>query len=549
MRLSTLLGETLRQPPSSTQAPTLISRQLLVRAAFARPMSAGQFAYLPLGLRALRRLESLVQRHLLPLSGQEVAIPSPVLREVPLAARTEDAREFIRLVSREVESHGKLPLVLHQRGSLAAPASQGRARPSFRNGLFDASERPTIEIHAFGRAGLEDVESRITATLDQVLADCDVEAPWATAGGEGHRALFAHPSGDQERVDCPFCDNTSVRSWATTAWPKPAREAELPTEEISTPNCDTIATLTAFLDIPATKTLKMVFYSVEGTVTCVVIRGDRSVDERKLERMLGTDQYYASLEGELAAIGAVGGYASPIGLDSDLFRVVADPSVRSGANYVTGANRPGFHIQNVNIPRDFVPSAWADLALVEAGDPCPRSGRPVELKGAFELAHSAPPAQLDAHFLDEEGKAQPLWWAHWQLDLGRLLAAVVESKHDDGGILWPAPCAPYDVHLVALDMRRQVVAKQAQLLYDRLRSEDYAVLFDDRTVSAGVKFNDADLIGIPLRVTISKRSAADGLVEAKWRNSRERHRVDEDGLAVELARLRQIRKPRGSQST
>jgi prolyl-tRNA synthetase len=532
VRLSTLLGKTLRQPPSGTQAPDLTSHQLLVRAACLRTTAAGQFAYLPLGLRVLRRLEMIARRHLQPLNGQEISISA-----VPA---TNQTHTLVRLVSREVDSHRQLPVVLYQRGSMPVPSVQRRARSSFRSGPFGASERPTIQIHAFGQSRLADVEPRIMTALDRILAVCGIEALWSTAGDEGLRALFTHASGDQEWVDCPFCDYAAVRSWATTIWPEPGDEAKLATEEIATPGCDTIAALADFLDIPATRTLKMVFYSVEGRVTCIVIRGDRAVDEHKLARLLGTDQYYASLEGELTAIGAVGGYASPIGLNPDLVRVVADPSVRSGVNFVSGANRPGYHIQNVNIPRDFTPTAWADLALIEARDPCSRCGAPLEASRAYELARSSPPTQLEAHYLDEGGKAQPLWWARWRLDLGRLLAAVVESHHDDYGILWPAVCAPYDVHLVALDMRRELVARQAQALYHRLRSDGYAVLFDDRNVSAGVKFNDADLIGVPLRLTVSKRSAADGLIEAKWRDSQERNRVDNDGLAVELARLRLI---------
>jgi prolyl-tRNA synthetase len=284
----------------------------------------------------------------------------------------------------------------------------------------------------------------------------------------------------------------------------------------------------------------MVFYSVQGRVTCVVVRGDRAVDEDKLIRILGTDQYYTSLEHELEAIGAVGGYASPIGLDTSRVRVVADPSVRSGKNFVSGANRPGYHIQNVNVPRDFSPGEWADLALVEPGDPCPECGAPLEVEPAFALIEAAAPAlcQPAAEYLDAEGRGQPLWIASWQFDLGRLLAAIAEAHHDDYGLIWPVACRPFDVHLVALDLGQEEVAAQAQALYDRLQSEGWSVLYDDRSASAGVKFNDADLIGVPLRLTVSKRSVKEGLVEAKWRASTERLKLDDGALSAELAQLR-----------
>jgi prolyl-tRNA synthetase len=256
--------------------------------------------------------------------------------------------------------------------------------------------------------------------------------------------------------------------------------------------------------------------------------------------VLGTDQYYISLEHELAQIGAVGGYASPIGLDKRKVRVVADPSVRVGKNFVSGANRADYHIRNVNTPRDFVPGEWADLALVEAGDPCPACGSALEIAPAFALVRVLPamPCGEDAEYQDEQGESQRLWVTSSEVDLGRLMAAIIEQHHDDYGIIWPGSCTPFDVYLVGLDLRREEVAAQAEALYQRLQAEGHSVLFDDRNASAGVKFNDADLIGVCLRLTVSKRSVRDELVEGKWRDSRERLKLDEDGLAAELVRLR-----------
>ncbi len=524
MRLSMSLGKTLRQPPSGAYLP---SHQLLARAGYVRGLEAGWFAYLPLGHRTLHCLQMLVRRQLTPLGGQEI--------KVPLLPDKEPVQTLVRLVGREVDSYRQLPMLLFQL------TSQTMAQPRIRAGLLGASERPSVKIHAFGDADMAAVKQQVESALARLLADCEVPVVWAGTGDEGRRVFFAHPSGDEELVRCPNCDYAAERSWATTAWPDPPEEAELSTEEIETPDCNTIAALAEFLSIPAARTLKMVFYSVEGRVTCIVIRGDRAVDEDKLARVLGTDQYYSSLEDELAAIGAVGGYASPIGLDQARVRVVADPSVRSGKNFVSGANRPDYHIRNVNVPRDFAPGEWANLALIEPGDPCPHCGAALEIEPAFALAHSATPVPCgsEAEYLDPEGRAHPLWLASWRLDLGRLLAAVVESHHDDYGIIWPMTCAPFDVHLVALDMRREAVAAQAGALYDRLQADGLAVLYDDRNASAGVKFNDADLMGIPLRLTVSKRSVKEGIVEAKWRNSSERLKLDDEGLAAELARLRQ----------
>ena len=525
MLLSRLLGKTLRQPPANAH---LISHQLLIRAAYVRSQEAGLFTYLPLGVHALQRLRAWLRAELASLDGQEI--------EIPLPWGAEPVRQLVRLVDREVDSYRQLPLLLFRMATRSWPDSPSRA------GLFGASERPSLAIHIFGGAPLADEADQVSGVLDRLLAACEVDWTWADCGAGDRAGYYLHSAGDQEVALCPACGYAAERSSMPGTWPPPPEEPELPTEEVATPGCDTIASLAEFLDIPPSRTLKMVFYSVEGRVHCIVIRGDRTVDEAKLARLLGTDQYYASLEEELAAVGAVGGYASPIGLDSSRLRIVADPSVRSGRNFVSGANRPGYHIRNVNIPRDFEPGEWVDLALVEDGDPCPRCGGALQIEPAFALARAVAPAPCTpkAEYLDPHGRGQPLWQARWTLDLGRLWAAIVEEHHDEHGILWPVASAPFDVHLLLLDARKEAVSEQATALYDRLRSEGFAVLYDDRPLSAGVKFNDADLIGLPLRLTVSKRSVKEGLIEAKWRTSAERLKLDEAGLAAELDRLRSL---------
>jgi prolyl-tRNA synthetase len=475
----------------------------------------------------LHRFQDLIRREFAPLGGQEITIPPQ--------PDVDPERTLVRLVRREIDSYRQLPTILFHTASSSAPDA------SIRLGLFGADLRPGVQIHAFGPAGMPTAQEQVTATLERILAASRIEITWAEAGLGRQRAYVAHDSGDESIISCQACSYAAARSWATTQWPAPPGEPEQPTQEIHTPGCDTIAALADYLDIPASKTLKMVFYSVEGDVTCLVIRGDRSIDEGKLARVLGTLWYYASLEHELADIGAVGGYASPIGLDRDRVRVIADPSIRSGRNFVSGANRPDYHIQNVNVPRDFEPGEWADLALVEAGDPCPECGSPLAQQQAFALIERLPaaPCPAEAEYLDTEGKGQPLWMATWHLDLARWMAAVIEDQNDPYGMLWPAPCAPLDVHLVALDTRSEAVTAQADALYAKIQAEGLRVLYDDRDASAGVKFNDADLIGLPLRLTVSKRSAKEGRIEAKWRDSAERYKLDEEQLGAELTRLRE----------
>ncbi len=522
MHISSLVGKTLRHPPSEA---VLASHQLLVRAGYVRGVDGGRFAYLPLGQRTLHRLRERIGRWLAALGGQEVWLP---------AAADASAEELlIRLAGREVDSYRQLPVLLFQTAVRAVPQFRGRS------GLFGAAERPVLDIFRLTGAEIEE-EEPVAAILNELGEEWALPLVWAEVHTRDRAAFYPHPAGDEELAHCPSCGYAAVRSWARTVWPEPPDEPELPVEEVATPGCDTIAALADFLGIPAWRTLKVVFYSVEGRVTCVVIRGDRAVDNDKLARALGTDRYYLSLEEELAAVGAVGGYASPMGLDRRRVRVIADPSVRSGRNLVSGANRPDYHLRNVNLPRDFEPDEWVDLALIEPGDPCPGCGSGLTIYPAFSLIlHRRPtPCGPSVEYLDAEGRSHPLWLASWQIDLARLLAALVEAHHDEHGIVWPRTGAPFDVHLLALDVHHEAVAARAQAVYERLQSQGWAVLYDDRNVSAGVKFHDADLIGIPLRLTVGKRLAQEGLVEARWRDGGERVTLDDAGLEAELARLK-----------
>ncbi len=524
MRLSTLMGKTWREAPAEAQ---LASHRLLLRAGLVRALEPGFFGILPLGVLSLRRLEDLVRREMLAAGGQEVALP--VLAE----ASAHDA--LVRLAGREIDSYRQLPVAAYRFAPLVGP------EPRIRLGLFGAAQRPSVAVDVFHAAQAAAPGRPVALAVEHILQACGVPVTWAQAGAAEQAAFLPHGAGDQDVVVCGGCGYAAERSWAAAAWPEAPAEPDLPVEEVETPGCNTIAQLAAFLGIPTARTLKMVFYSVGGKVTCIAIRGDRSVDEAKLTRILGTSQYYPSLEDELSSIGAVGGYASPVGLDRRRVRIVADPSLRSARNLVGGANRPDYHLRNLNVPRDFEPGEWADLALVDTGDLCPRCASALAVEPAFALAsHSLPaPCRPAVEYLDQEGRAQPLWQSSWQLDVGRLWAAVLEQGHDEHGIVWPPACAPLDVHLVGLDLKKEAVAARAEGVYAQLQAEDYAVLYDDRDASAGVKFNDADLIGLPLRLTVSKRWEQDGLTEAKWRNEADRLKLDDEGLAHELAKLRQ----------
>jgi len=295
----------------------------------------------------------------------------------------------------------------------------------------------------------------------------------------------------------------------------------------------TIEEVASFLGVPREKTVKAVFYAADGQVVFVVIRGDLEVNEVKLRNELGAAELRLATEQEVAAKGLVAGYASPIGLSG--VRVIADDSVLLGTNFVVGANKPDRHLKNANYPRDFRADVVTDIALARAGDPCPRCGRPLVLERGIEVGHTFKlgtvfSEKLEAVYLDREGELKPIYMGCYGIGLGRLLAAAVEQHHDERGIIWPVAIAPYQVYLCVLNVDNAEVSAAAEALYERLGRQGFEVLYDDREESAGVKFNDADLIGVPVRLVLSPRTLKQNGVEVKARADAEARLVGLEDL-------------------
>jgi prolyl-tRNA synthetase len=294
----------------------------------------------------------------------------------------------------------------------------------------------------------------------------------------------------------------------------------LPVEEIPTPGIYTIEALADHLGIPQAKTCKAVFYSADGRPLFVAIRGDMEVNETKLRRAAGcVDLHYMS-EVEVMEAGFVPGSASAVGLAN--VRIVADDLLPREANLVAGANKPDTHLLNVNYGRDWQADIVADIALVRDGYLCPQCGAPLRLRRGIEMGQifklgTVYSEKLGATFLDHDGQLRPVVMGCYGIGTERLLAAVVEANHDEHGIIWPRELTPYQAHLVALGIDRPDVSEAAERLYDELRGAGIDVLFDDREESPGVKFNDADLLGMPLRLTVSARTLAQASVELKRR--------------------------------
>jgi prolyl-tRNA synthetase len=380
------------------------------------------------------------------------------------------------------------------------------------------------------------------------LDPLQVEADSGMMGGSAsHEFILLHEDGEDTVAICEGCGfaaNTEQASFLklpqSLSPPAMGSESHAPVE-VSTPDCHTIEDVARYLGVDTSQTLKAVFFATEDEqpqLIFVVIRGDLEVNETKLSHLVGGAPLRPAQDEEIRAVGAVPGYASPVGLEG--VRVVADDSVQMGTDFVAGANREGYHLVGVHYGRDFGADVVADIALVREGDRCPHCGGAWRIRRGIELGHcfklgTRYTAPAGVTYLDANGQQHAVVLASYGIGVGRLMAAIVEAHHDQYGILWPASVAPYQAHLVSL-VREEELAAQAGDLYQALLAAGFEVLYDDRAgLSAGVKFNDADLIGCPLRLTFARRGLDKGGVEAKWRASDEREIVPFEALEVYMS--------------
>ena len=357
-----------------------------------------------------------------------------------------------------------------------------------------------------------------------------------------HEYMYLTSAGEDTLLICDQCNYRANRQIARFKKPAPKEEKAGEMEKVSTPDIPTIEALANFLKIPKAKTAKAFFVigkfseGVRETERLVfaIIRGDMEVNETKLANAVQAKEIRPAHEEEIAAIGAVPGYASPIGIKGAW--VVVDDLIPVSPNLAAGANETGYHYVNVNYGRDYQADIVADIALAEEGFECPncsaplRASRGVEVGNIFKLG-TRYSASLGANYLDENGKEHPIVMGSYGIGSGRLLACVAEEHHDDKGLTWPMSVAPFDVHLVALRGGEQ----EAEKLYANLRAAGLEVLFDDREETPGVKFNDADLIGLPIRITVSERSLKEGGVELKLRRETEKRTVRIDKVVEEIS--------------
>jgi len=432
----------------------------------------------------------------------------------------------VDLFKRHVQSYRDLPVLIYQ------IQTKFRDEPRPRGGIIRLREFSMKDLYSFDAdwEGLDVSYKKMLQAYKNIFNRCGVPTvvvqahSGAIGGRDNQEFMYLCDVGEDEVVLCESCGYAANMEKAEIRKRQPEPEEPLPVEEVSTPGIKTIEELTRFLNIPPWKTLKAVFYSAAGQPVFVAIRGDLEVNETKLCHVLGVDELRLMDDREVEAAGLVAGSASPRGLKG--VRVVADDSAPESPNLVAGANKPDAHLRNVNYGRDWSAEVVTDIALARDGDPCPSCGSRLRRDRGIEMGHifklgTVYSEKLGATYLDRQGVARPAVMGSYGIGLERLLAAVVEANHDEKGIIWPASLAPFDAHLVALSTDRPGVAEAADRLYADLRAAGVDVLYDDREESPGVKFNDADLLGMPLRITVSPRTLEKAAAELKGRRETE----------------------------
>jgi prolyl-tRNA synthetase len=584
MKISQLFGQTLREAPSDAE---VVSHSLLMRAGFICPLGAGIFSYLHLAKRSMQKIEAILRDEMDKIGGQEITMP--VVHPADLwkesgrwyqigseMGRFSDRNEHdmvlamtheevvADLVRREVQSYKHLPRLIYH------IQTKFRDEPRPRAGLIRVREFTMKDSYSLDTDwnGLDrQYRAHYQAYFD-IYHRCGlpviaVKADVGMMGGKlAHEYMYLSPVGEDTIILCEKCGYTANRQVAR--FRKSAvlsAEEQKPIEKVHTPNCKSIEDLADFLGLPKSKTAKAVFFmaiipqdpkglqrplgSGQERFIFAIVRGDMELNETKLANAVGARDLRPATEDEIKAVGAVPGFASPIGLvgakHTSPLRVVIDDSITFSPNLVAGANETDYHLLNTNYPRDYAADIVTDIAAADEGHACPECGTPmktlrgVEVGNIFKLGTRYSDA-LGCMYLDKDGQNKPVIMGSYGIGIGRLLACVAEEHHDEHGLVWPVTVAPFHVHLVLLRGKGSPQAEEsAEKLYADLQTAGIEVLYDDRDESPGVKFNDADLIGLPIRVTVSERALAQDGVEMKLRSKAEKVIVP---LEETVARLR-----------
>jgi len=544
MRTSQLLLPTLREDPGEAET---VSHRLMLRAGLIRKLAAGIYTYLPLGLRIIRKVEQIVREEMNRAGAQEllmpIASPAELWRETGrwdyygkelLRFKDRHERDFCLgptheevitdLFRREVRSYRQLPLNFYQ----IQTKFRDEIRPRF--GLMRGREFIMKDAYSFDvdEAGAKASYQNMYEAYSRIFARCGlifraVEADTGLIGGDiSHEFMVLAETGEATIV---YTETGTYAANLERAEVLPPPEGDTSPlrafTRVATPQRRTVEEVTSFLKIPPARLVKTLLYTAEKETVAVLIRGDHDVNEVKLARLLGVNEVQLAASDKVAALtGAPVGFAGPIGLK---IRLLADHAVRSMTNFVVGANEADAHYVDANVDRDFSVERFADLRNAQAGDRSPRGDGALVVAKGIEVGHvfllgTKYSQKMNATILDDQGKERLAIMGCYGIGIGRTAAAAVEQNHDDKGIIWPFPIAPFHVHLISLGQSTAVV-EAAKGLYAALEAAGLEVLWDDRDERAGVKFNDADLIGAPYHVIVGDKGLAEGLLEVKPRKT------------------------------
>ena len=566
MRMSKLFSQTLREIPADAEVE---SHQLLVRAGYIYQLASGVFSYLPLARRVLTRIENIMRQEIDAIGGQEITMPvihpaeiwqesgrwykigsemgrfkDKSGRDMVLAMTHEEV--VADLVRKEIRSYRQLPALIYH------IQTKWRDDPRPRAGLIRVREFTMKDSYSLD-ANWEGLDEQYRAHYQayfNIFTRCGLpvrafKSDVGMMGGSmAHEFMYLTPTGEDTLLICDTCGYAANRQIARFQKSHLPLEEQLPLEKVATPNVQTIEALANFLNIPKTKTAKAVFLVATypddqqkvDQLIFAILRGDMELNETKLTSVLKAKELRPAREDEISKIGAVPGYASPVGL-KDTF-VVVDDLIPQSSNLVAGANLTGYHLINVNYGRDYNAQIVADIVSAEEGCACPqcasimKSVRGIEVGNIFKLGTHFSDS-MGCYFHDADGNLLPVIMGSYGIGSGRLMACIAEASHDELGLVWPISVAPYPVHLVVLMSKegREIDPAHSPIsiadkIYTDLMEAGIDVLYDDRNESPGVKFNDADLIGIPLRLTVSERALKAGGIELKRRQESAREIIE-----------------------
>jgi len=546
MKYSKMLIPTLREVPAEAE---IASHKLMLRAGLMRRLASGIYSYLPLGFRAFKKVENIIREEMDKAYAQELVmsalIPAEAYKETgrwdifgPEMFKFKDRGNrdfclgptheeiFTQTVKSGVKSYKNLPMTLYQ----IQTKFRDERRPRF--GVMRCREFVMKDAYSFDmdEKGMNLSYNNMHDAYCKIFDRCSldytvVEADSGAMGGSGSQEFMVKSEvGEALIAYCDECGYAANDEKAECLLPiENVKEKQLDIEKVETPNAKTIEQLCEFFNCGADKFAKTLIYKADDKIIAAIVRGDRELNETKLQNYLNCIELeMADDEDILKVTNAKVGFAGPVGLD---IRIIADLEVKVMHNFITGANQTGYHIKNVNIQRDTNNIEFVDIRNIAKGDLCPKCKAKVQIARGIEVGHifklgDKYTKALDCTYLDQNGKSQTMLMGCYGIGVGRTLASIIEQNHDEKGIIWPMAIAPYKVIIIPINISNDIQFKVANDIYEALMKENIEVIFDDRKERPGVKFNDAELIGIPIRITVGKK-ARESIVEYKIRKNGE----------------------------